>query len=467
LAEEKRSAKSIALELVRSGEFLTDDAGFVWRYCEPVWRRMGKAGLSALAFSVDPQSTRDRRAELVDTLGAATFREGVEWGRVGEDEVPCQNAVVNVRTGEPRPHRKDDLLEKVIPHDFVPGAKCPTWLAALEQWFPGNAGGEVTALQEFFGYVVLDHARFKKCLVLKGPGDTGKSVVLKMFKRLAGAAQCCTLPPEKMGDETARAVLFGKRLNLMGELSSEAMVSEDGFKLLVSTEEGIYVNPKYKDALSYVSTAKHIFATNNFPRITDRSEATLNRLLIVPMTRIIPADERDKHLEDRLAEEIEGILLWAIAGAARLVENRGEFSTVEAGRVMIAELRNEANPARDFIRECLYAPPIEVSATSRRPTIPLQSLAGVYNRWSGGAKKVSPKGLGKMLRAAGETTKEVHYGARCLASLVGYELIDEAIPEALEISLEDERADGPAQGFPKRGATKTGGGGPPKAGEGL
>lgn len=404
----------VAETVLGERDFLTDDVDAVYEYREGCWHELSESALRALALAADGRfwSSARRRGEIVSFMKAATHRPGLKWGRVADTEVACSNGVADVATGELRPHRQEDYLERVLPWPYSPGAPCPNWLAALDDWF-GIESDEVSALQEFFGYVILSHAKFKKALLLKGGGDTGKSVVLFVLTRLVGENAVCSLPVEHMDDPQKRAVIRGKLLNVMSEISAEALVADGGFKQLVSTEEPILLDEKYKKAEMYIPRTKHVIATNTLPRLNDRTEATLNRLLIIPMLRVVPKERQDETLKDRLVAEMQGILWWALDGARRLTDARGQFSEVPAAAAMLAELRSDANPVRIWLRErCVL--------DLERAT-PLAVLTDDYNKWNRGSRKITSRQFGKMARDAGQTIKNIRNGkavATCVSGLV-------------------------------------------------
>lgn len=427
----------VAARILDEGKFLTDDSGTVHRYTGTHWEPMSDAALRAMAIEADgfKRSVGKRRSEIIDQIKGRSYRAKHQWGRVEDWEVPCRNVVVDVRTGAVRAHRPEDYLEKVIPWAYAPGAKCERFERALEEWFPGDQVEEPGALQEFAGYVVLPHARYKKALVVQGDSDTGKSLVPFVLMNLVGADRTCALPMEKMDDPIARAVIVGKQLNVMTEITVGALVADGGFKQLVSTEEPVFINEKYKPTYMYIPTAKHVFAMNELPRINDRTRAVLGRLLIVPFKRVFVGQEKDEALQAALVAEMPGILLWAIEGARRLVERRGQFAEVSAATALFAELRAEANPAIDFLKERLV-----VDYTN---ALPLTRLVDVFNRWHKGSRRATVKSLGKMLRAAGQAVKDVRVDAKqlrrtgkdsvVLKCLIGFALSDLGAPAWLGV----------------------------------
>lgn len=424
----------VANALLAAGDFLTDDSGTVHRYTGTHWEPCSETKLQNLALEAEGyrQSVGKRRSEIIGQVKARSYRAGHKWGRVEDWEVPCRNVVVDVRTMTPRPHRKEDYLEKVIPWDWEPGALCPRWEQALLEWWPGDQREEPAALQDYFGYIVLPHARFKKALVLKGDSDSGKTVPLMVAMRMVGQDRTCALPAEKMADPIARAVIVGKQLNVMTEMAEDALVADDGFKQLVSTEEPIFVNEKYKPPYMYVPTAKHVFATNELPRVTDRTRAVIGRLHIVPFSRIFVGSEKDEALPAALVLEMPGILLWALEGARRLIGRGGQFAPLSSAEEVFRQLRADSNPVIDFLRErCIV---------HDGRALPLAHLVGVYNRWHKGSGRATVKGLGKMLRAADQVVKDVRYpkGAPraeqvMVKCLIGFQLTGEREPAWLGV----------------------------------
>lgn len=376
--------------------FAQDAGGATYQYNGRFWEQISDATLSAIALEHDPTPRAARLREIRDLLKARVHRRDLEFGRVADHEVPCESGVVDVLSGRIRPHAIDDYIDSVIPWAYEPAAACTDWLDTLISWFGDGdeADTRAAALQEFFGYVVLPHAKAKKALVLVGPSNCGKSIVPLAAKALVGSAFTCSLPVSDMEDPVKRWVIKHKRLNIMTELPAEAMIADGGFKTLVSAEDPIFINGKYEMPMMVVPTAKHIIATNVMPKMTDRTEATINRLLVMPFERVFAEAEQDETLLARLtaAPAMRGLFAWAIAGAKRLVERRLKFTAVAKGAALLAEMREDANPFIAFARERLVR--------EAKAGVPLGQLVAAFNKWTGG-RKADARRVAKWARDAG------------------------------------------------------------------
>ena len=408
-------ANALAQEVLARHRFVQHAGGTVYLYNGRHWEEITDESLLALIFAADRETTTksSKRAEALSFLKAKTHQRDLVWGRVGEWEVPFANLVVDAVTGKTRPHSPDDWLEAVLPWPYEPNAQCKRWMQALDEWF-GEDLPKWDALQEFFGYVCLSHARLKKALILYGRADTGKSLVALVLKALAGERYTTTLPVEHMDDPRRCNVLVGKRLNVMTELTTDALMADGGFKTLVSTGEPILIDPKFKPAFMYTPSAKHVIATNNLPNINDRTEATFNRLLLIPFLLVIASEDQDIELLDKLKAEMPGILAWAIAGAKRLAENGGQWTEVGSAAPLMAEYRAECNPVLAFV--------IERMAEEEGMATPLSEITRAFNDWYGGSRKYDVRRVGRALRAAGFEIDRARLAGHRARSLLGYVL---------------------------------------------
>lgn len=418
--------------------FLEKSSGQLYAYNGRYWEGVNDGTAKAIIYETmdAPERSTDRlRSDALREIRTMCHQRHHQWGRVADHEVPVLNGVVDVLTMRLRAHRASDYLEAVIPVPFEPRAQHPALDAYLASCFGDGEDQRPAALRAFAGYIVLPHARLKKAAVLYGPGDTGKSVFAELMRALVGPEGSCTLSVEDMDDPTRRHVLVGKKLNTLTELPAEAAIRDGGFKTLVSTEEPILINPKYGHAFQYVSQAKHLIATNTLPRVNDRTDATLNRLYIIPFDRVIPEADRIRDLQARFRAELSGVLNWALKGAAELVRSAA-FPPVDLAKRRIDEMREEANPVASYVRQMMIA---ELGAI-----VPVNEVTRSFNAWLSGGRKLDIRQVGRMLRAAfGEEClrKAWNPGTQATAlSFVGWRL-----RSAEELALAEDRKDWQAE----------------------
>jgi putative DNA primase/helicase len=348
--EKEAPPNDIAEKLLKTHDFINVSDN-LYEYDGKKWVPIAVSRLSTLALQADGKktTTKNRRSEITSYITSKIYTNKHEWRQIQPYEVPVANGVIDIRTMKMRPHRKEDYLQTCIPWEYSEKAQCPELMRCLDNYFGKDHDGDlkIAALQEYFGYCLMPHARYKKALLCVGESDCGKSTIPFLLRQLLGGENIAAVSVEHMDDDRKRAPLLGKLVNLLTELTSDALIADGGFKTLVSTEEPILFDPKHLAPVMDIPICKHVIVTNKKPRINDKSNATYRRLLLIHFNYVIPLSEQDTTVWDKLKAEITGILSWALEGACRLHENGGKFS--DPGAEEIAEYRNDQNPMLTFI----------------------------------------------------------------------------------------------------------------------
>lgn len=357
-----------------------------WWFNGRVWEVLPDPALDYLFIHQDPpnRSTIKRRSELKALLKAETLAPpGFQWAcGLKEHEIPFYDGVFDARAEKLRPHRPGDMCTHTLPLAYPSNADWPDlWCECLDFWMEGDQS-KIDALQEFMGYILIPRARFKKCLFLYGPSNCGKSVITSVMSEMVGPERVCHIEVEDMASDRALTSIWGKMVNIIEELGSSSLLNDAGFKRLVSTEQSITINPKYKDKFEYVPTCKHVVATNALPVINDISDATYNRIILIDMNRVIPEADQDRDIHEKLYKEMPGILLWAVAGCKKLLLQKGHFTGVKTGEEMLLDHREDLDPLAVWLDARVI-----VGAENATP-VKASVLYDNYRRFSG------PKHLG-------------------------------------------------------------------------
>ena len=74
----------------------------------------------------------------------------------------------------------------------------------------------------------------------------------------------------------------------------------------------------------------------------------------------VPEDKKDSDLKEKLMTERDGILMWALEGLKRLMENKWKFSETDRTRQALSNYKSKNSSALAFIQEeCVVAPEAE------------------------------------------------------------------------------------------------------------
>ena len=239
-----------------------------------------------------------------------------------------KNGVLNVLTGELHPHNPNYLIRTQLGTEYDPNAKCPRWDKFLNEVVVPKGGeatpelqAKINTLQETAGYCLWRENPLHKAVMLTGGGANGKSVFLETITAMLGSDNVSTVPLQAFDTkEYSLSAMVGKLANIHSDLSASALKGSGNFKMIVSGDE-VYVNAKYKDAISARIYAKQLFSANKIPESSDGTAAFYRRWIIIDFPNTFEEEKADKQLAKKLKEELPGILNWAIAGLKRLLEN--------------------------------------------------------------------------------------------------------------------------------------------------
>jgi putative DNA primase/helicase len=286
----------------------------------------------------------------------------------------CPGGVVNLRSGELRPGRREDLITKsfaVDPSD----APCSLWLAFLNRIYDGNQG-LIDYIQRLFGLFLTGDISVQELWVFFGVGANGKSVLLDTL--LGILADYGNIAPESLlthrtnsEHPTEIAGLAGKRLIVGSETESGATLRLQNIKRLTGDAKltGRYMRCDY---LTFNRTHKTILQTNNLPRVSESTEAVWRRLRVVPHAVVIPPGERDPNLLSKLRQEWPAILAWAVAGCLAWqksgMQPPAEVMTATNG------YRDESDPLGDYMADRLIV--------GDKCKISRADLYGDYQSWA-------------------------------------------------------------------------------------
>lgn len=347
-----------------------------------------------------------------------------------------RNGVLDLRTFELRPHRREDLMMKMMPVEYMPDAKCPRWLAFLNRIMDGNQE-LISYLQRVVGYALTGDTREQCLFLLYGTGANGKSTFLETLKALFGdygqQADFSTFlhsDQDRVRNDIAR--LLGKRFVAAIEADAGRRLAEVLVKQLTGGDT-VTARFLYREYFEFKPTFKIFLAANMKPTIRGQDYAIWRRIRLIPFTVTIPEPERDKNLALKLKEELPGILSWAVEGC-RAWQQQG---LAEPPEVLNAtqSYREEMDILGGFIDECCV-----VHRTAQATT---KALYAAYLKWceENAEKPLSKNAFSTRLKERG--FEQTRLGKERTRAWLGIGLLDaaqqqELVPEDPEGEDNDE-----------------------------
>jgi putative DNA primase/helicase len=293
---------------------------------------------------------------------------------IGPDELDTdpwlfnvENGTIDLRTGELREYRREDFITKLAPVTFDPEADCQLWRGFLERIFFGNQ--ELTGyMQRLVGYCLTGVTEEHVLPFLYGTGANGKSTFCETIMKLMGpdyamkAAYDLLMAKRGESHPTDRADLFGKRFVACVETEEGRRMAEALVKELTGGDR-VRARRMRENFWEFTPTHHVWLVGNHKPPIIGTDHGIWRRIKLIPFDVVIPEAEQDKKLPAKLAEELPGILNWAMAGCLDWQRNGGmrDPAIVQAAT---GEYSAEMDEVGQFIDEhCERGPKFTAPAT--------------------------------------------------------------------------------------------------------
>ncbi len=272
------------------------------------------------------------------------FDSKIEW-------LCCKNVMVNLRSGEVKPHSPEFMATVQIPHDYLCyKTPCVPAPARIMQFFHQvMAFDDVETVLDFIAYCLWRELRFHKLLLFNGSGRNGKGVTTQLITRFLGRHNVSNETLHRiLENRFASAKLFGKMANVDADMSSQALKHTGILKMLTGGDD-VPAEHKFKPAFSFQNYAKLIFSANVIPQTPDETVAFFARLIIINFPNEFLGDKANPDLIDELATEPEmsALLAMVIRRLSRVLKSgiSTSHSSVEDNYVKYIE---SSDPIRLF-----------------------------------------------------------------------------------------------------------------------
>ena len=282
---------------------------------------------------------------------------------------------INLKDGTVKPNDRNDYCTKITAAKFDPDAECPAFLGFIER-IMGGSTDLISYLQRAAGYSLTASMKEQCFFIAYGSGANGKSVFLNIIRDLVGSYGLNT-PMETLMVKSNGSGINNDIARLLGARMVTAMEGEEKQKIAQSLVKGLTSGDKftarylYGEYFDFVPELKLWMATNFRPRVNVDDPAMWRRIHLIPFDVVIPEEDRDGDLPQKLRDEFPGILNWAIKGAIEW--NQNGLNPPSAVLAATNEYKAELDTFSRFVADVI----VKVSGAKT----PKADVFDAYNKW--------------------------------------------------------------------------------------
>ena len=272
-------------------------------------------------------------------------------GVTARNLIGFSNGVFDTRTGQFRDHDKTDWLLIASELPFSPPAEgetlethAPNFWKWLRRSVASNDRKTDRVLAALF-MVLANRYDWQLFLEVTGPGGSGKSVMAEICTMLAGKANTVSASMKALEDARDRALVVGYSLIIIPDMTRYAGDGA-GIKAITGGDK-VSIDPKHKAPYSTRIQAVVLAVNNNAMTFSDRSGGISRRRVIFNFTEVVPENERDTMLAEKIEGELAVIIRHLLTRFARQDEAKRLLHEQQKSEEALA-IKREGDSLVDF-----------------------------------------------------------------------------------------------------------------------
>lgn len=407
LADEKRVDMSYAVDTVKSA--LRDLEDMAGEERDDLYKDIRKSeSASGLEGMVKIASARAPMSVASKELDADAYMFNTPTG------------TVNLSDGSIADCSRDDLITKVAgagldddgEHQEDDDGAAAEWEAFLKRILPDH---EVRAfVQRFFGYAMLGKVTEHVMPIFTGTGANGKGTMRDAVMAAFGDYAIEVDPAILMESKHERHGAFkmrlrGARMVFCSETEQGKRFAESTMKRLTGGDP-IEANLMHKNPITFDPSHSLVMLTNHLPAVSGDDPAVWRRILVVPFDVVIPEEERDGSLPDRLKKASAAVLAWIYEGWVSYQEQG--LNPPEVIRVRTQEYQASSDVLGRFLDERTISTP--------HGRVRARELFTAWSTWCGssGEQAGTEKAFAESLSQRGHISKKSTGGIKTYQGLM-------------------------------------------------
>lgn len=310
---------------------------------------------SVLGPSAETFMSRSRLADIEALLKShPTLYQSDEDFKPPESIVNVLNGVLNLDTGELLPHSARYKFSTLLNGKYLKRPSEGRKFMKLVRFLCEDDPEKIKLLQWYLGYVLSNGSQCKKLLIIVGPPNCGKSVLLEIIRAIVGPERVANVQLHLLERRFVTGHLADKAANLVTEMSVEPITNITTLKLLTS-EDAVSGEMKGKDRFSYTSRIKFLVASNHLPKLSGNGieDAFYDRVILLQTKASVDISNRDPYLKESiLSEERDFALTWCLRGLMELRRSGYVFDIPESSLEIQRTLKSAVSSEKEFVNNC-------------------------------------------------------------------------------------------------------------------
>lgn len=364
---------------------ITSDGNVVYRYKDNHYEIVEDEFYFEIDKYVDNKKffTKNLRLAVLDHI------QNKARNKVSKDSnyINFKNGLLNMKTRKLEPHTHEAFTLGTYNAEYHP-EKADITGTAWERFLLTTVDADVIPLiQEMIGLCLFPLTRkIQRCFILYGGGANGKSILLNTINEIVPSHLRSSISMGGYDERFTNSMIKDKQVNICTDDPTTHLDRIGNFKCVMSGEP-INVERKNQDLEQIEVNLTHISSFNRLPTASEKTEALLRRLIIIEFNKSfgtieqVQAGERDNvadlYLEEKIKQELDIIVAWAIEGVYRVLDNFYKLSETESTKMALKSYEQELDTVAKWISECV----VKHAEMKNKECLKAKILFTAYKEW--------------------------------------------------------------------------------------
>lgn len=306
--------------------------------------------------AICPQLIERQRNEVIKYVKLAEVKNPIQpleyhsW-------ICCKNCLVDAMTGNTLGFTPSIFVTNQLDVEYNPTAYDANVDKFLNETLVDKGDKEQRMIfEEYLGYTLIAQDNWaKKMLFMIGPNAfNGKSTTLSMIQKLLTLKNCSNVKLSQISESNAHVLteLCDKQANIDDDADNSVIKGStmSYLKTIISDENKITINPKYKQPFQKFIKAKFWIATNHIIKTEQKGNEWMGRLLILAYNNQFQGANQDPFLKNKLStpNAKSYLLKLAIEGYQRLMK-QGQFTVSAESEKWVKQYKIENDTVFKFL----------------------------------------------------------------------------------------------------------------------
>ncbi len=286
--------------------------------------------------------------EVLKQVNIQLQTKSIYWRERDGEYILCKDKLISVLKNDIKPNTRTIYTDIYYPYEIMTkeefenfNGRAKSFMEEISCYDPVKNPDILKIIWECIGCMLAPTKPFAKIFIWYGSGANGKSLLLKLVKKIMGELMTHS-NILTINDKFALENVVNGVANITDDVGITTLKETGILKSLIDGGS-IEVPRKYKKSIWWKPNSQFVICCNEIPKINDTSFAMTRRIAFIPFEMHLEKDKIDVKLESKLLNDIDNL---------RYIMTGGIFAYRDAiERNHLTEIPKQKDLINDFLDE--------------------------------------------------------------------------------------------------------------------